>query len=434
MIDPRYANAIAAIESSGRYDALGPLTKSGDRAYGKYQVMGNNIGPWTTQAFGKPMTADEFMKNPEAQDAVFNQQFGASLDKYGNPQDAASVWFSGRPLAKAGNASDVLGTTVPAYISKFNNALGDTGSGATDFSASARQPGPPTDLTPPPQSFSMEEAVKGYDWGSALTGAGAALQSIDNPRGGAVLAALNAQTTKKDKKTFSGTYDAKSGTYFRLGSDGAVEFLKNPNASEETDKPKINPSAIKAANEGMDVYGTLAQTNKEAADILDDIENGKLNLGAIKNALNSGKNLTGLSDDESRAYSRYQQFIQKLVADELRLNKGVQTEGDAYRALKQFAAGGASYDNETAKEAIGRVIERGREAVLQRGRSNLDTYVNTYGAEPFKSLTDQADRWKTIYEDIDKRRSGYASSKKPEAAAPGNGGGFSIIRKPYSAQ
>lgn len=115
----RAKQAIAGIESGGKYDALGPITRGGDRAYGKYQVMGSNIPAWTKEALGRSMTPDEFLNSPEAQEKVFETQFGKSVAKYGNPADAASVWFSGRPLSKAGNASDVLGTTVPQYAQKF---------------------------------------------------------------------------------------------------------------------------------------------------------------------------------------------------------------------------------------------------------------------------------------------------------------------------
>src|SRR5688500_8767678 len=45
--------AIAGIESGGRYNAIGPRTKNGDRAYGKYQVMGNNVPVWTKAALGR---------------------------------------------------------------------------------------------------------------------------------------------------------------------------------------------------------------------------------------------------------------------------------------------------------------------------------------------------------------------------------------------
>lgn len=112
---------ISAVESSGRYDAVGPETKSG-RAYGRYQVMGYNIGPWSKAALGRELTPEEFIADPKAQDAVFDHQFGSYVRKYGNVDDAASAWFSGRPMAQAGNASDGY-TTVPEYVAKFRNGL-----------------------------------------------------------------------------------------------------------------------------------------------------------------------------------------------------------------------------------------------------------------------------------------------------------------------
>ena len=119
-----YANAIASVESagSGDYKALGPDTGKG-RAYGRYQVMDFNIGPWTEKYLGRRMTPEEFLASPQAQDAVFNGEFGSYVQKYGNPQDAASVWFTGRPLAQGKNAADVNGMTGAGYVAKFTNAL-----------------------------------------------------------------------------------------------------------------------------------------------------------------------------------------------------------------------------------------------------------------------------------------------------------------------
>lgn len=116
--------AIAAVESrgSGDYAAIGPVVSKGmykgQRAYGRYQVMEGNIGPWTKEVFGKPMTKDEFMNSPEAQDAVVEHQLRKSFEKFGSYDDAASVWFSGQPFAKAKNRGDGY-TSVPDYVKKF---------------------------------------------------------------------------------------------------------------------------------------------------------------------------------------------------------------------------------------------------------------------------------------------------------------------------
>lgn len=119
--------ALATVESGGRYDALGPVMSTGsykgDRAYGKYQVMGRNIPSWTKEALGESMTPEEFVANPKAQDLVAAHFMRKSYEKYGTWEDAASVWFTGRPLSKAGNASDGF-TSVQDYVAKFQRAMG----------------------------------------------------------------------------------------------------------------------------------------------------------------------------------------------------------------------------------------------------------------------------------------------------------------------
>lgn len=117
------ANAIAQRESGGNYNALGKTTGTGDRAYGKYQVMGANVPSWTKEVLGQSFSPQEFLKNPQAQDAVAKHKLGQYLQQYGNPEDAASVWFSGRTQAKAGNAADVLGTTTPQYVRDVANIM-----------------------------------------------------------------------------------------------------------------------------------------------------------------------------------------------------------------------------------------------------------------------------------------------------------------------
>jgi hypothetical protein len=117
-------DALAAVESrgSGDYLAKGPVVTKGaykgQRAYGRYQVMEGNIGPWTKEVLGREMTKEEFLKDESAQDQVAAYKLTKAKDKYGTWEDAASVWFSGRPISKAGKASDGY-TTVPEYINKF---------------------------------------------------------------------------------------------------------------------------------------------------------------------------------------------------------------------------------------------------------------------------------------------------------------------------
>ena len=84
------AKAIRTIESgsaAGNYSALGPLTKSGDRAYGAYQMMGNNIPSWSKAALGRQVSTNEFLANPNLQDQIFAHRFGCLLYTSPSPRD-----------------------------------------------------------------------------------------------------------------------------------------------------------------------------------------------------------------------------------------------------------------------------------------------------------------------------------------------------------
>jgi len=120
---PDYGSAISSVESGGNYKAIGPATRTGDRALGKYQVMSANVGPWSEEVLGRRVTPQEFISSPEIQDKIFNGKFGQYAEKYG-PEGAARAWFAGEGGMNDPNRRDVLGTTVASYGAKFNKALG----------------------------------------------------------------------------------------------------------------------------------------------------------------------------------------------------------------------------------------------------------------------------------------------------------------------
>lgn len=122
-----YANAIAGIESGGRYDIVGPTHPRYGQALGRYQVMESNLPSWSREALGREVSKQEFLSSPQIQDAIFNKKFGQSVEKYGNPQDAASVWFTGRPLSQGAGSRDSLGTTGQKYVDMFTANLGKAG-------------------------------------------------------------------------------------------------------------------------------------------------------------------------------------------------------------------------------------------------------------------------------------------------------------------
>lgn len=210
----QYANAIKSIESSGNYGALGPVTAKGDRAYGAYQVMGNNIPSWTKELLGYSISATDFLKSRSIQDAVFQQQFKKSIDKFGNFSDAASVWFTGRPASAAAGSNDGY-IKVEEYIRRANSSLANpsaissaveagtkngltaiataganagAGAGAGDPWAGLRQATAPGVASPSGSSGAMGNF--GGIAGAALGGLGMGFQS-QNPAMGGIGGALS---------------------------------------------------------------------------------------------------------------------------------------------------------------------------------------------------------------------------------------------------
>ena len=139
----RTLGALRRIESGGRYDITGPASRRGDRPYGAYQIMGANIPSWTEEALGRRMTPEEFLKDQAAQDATARHRAGLYLKQYDDPRQVASMWLSGKPMEKAGNVADVLGTNVPKYVSMFDRYYG-----GQDLAPGGKQPGlkPPADI------------------------------------------------------------------------------------------------------------------------------------------------------------------------------------------------------------------------------------------------------------------------------------------------
>ncbi|MQV62300.1 phage tail length tape measure family protein [Sinorhizobium meliloti] len=165
-----YAKAIQAIESGGNYGALGPVTRNGDRAYGAYQVMGNNIGPWSEAALGRRLSASEFLGDRSAQDAIFNHRFGGYVDKFG-ASGAAQAWFGGPgSVGKGGMGADILGTTGNSYVAKFNTQIakmGETAAGAVNGLGGFN-----SGLAAITQNMGAAGGLGGSSWLSLITGAG----------------------------------------------------------------------------------------------------------------------------------------------------------------------------------------------------------------------------------------------------------------------
>lgn len=128
----RARRAITSIESGGNYRATANAGR-GRTALGRYQILNTNLG-----AYADGMSPSDFLNNPAAQDRAFERMFTALFKQYGNVSDAASAYFTGRPLSQGANARDAFGTTGSGYVAKFLRAYNGGEAPAVDAGSRRR--------------------------------------------------------------------------------------------------------------------------------------------------------------------------------------------------------------------------------------------------------------------------------------------------------
>jgi len=201
----RAQNATASIESGGRYDALGPVTKTGDRAYGKYQIMGANIPEWSKEVLGQPVSVSQFLADPKLQDTIYNAKFGQYMQKYG-PEGAARAWFAGEGGMNDPNRKDQLGTSVSDYGQRFAQAYGGAGQS---------QQGAPVQL-----AQAMPSGQSGPMYSPELV-----QRMLQNPRTRELGQKILMQQQSAAQKAYSAPTRDAMGNYVQYGPGGEVKVI-----------------------------------------------------------------------------------------------------------------------------------------------------------------------------------------------------------------
>lgn len=151
-------------------------------------------------------------------------------------------------------------------------------------------------------------------------------------------------------------------------------------AAQQKVAPKPIPAAaLKMQQESLDAIGTAASINADLDAVTKQISDGKLKFGPISNLVNSGLNAVGASTEESRNFASFKANLEKLRNDSLRLNKGVQTDGDAQRAWNELFQN--INDTEFVKQRLGE-IKRINERAVQLRKLDIDNIRVNYGHEP----------------------------------------------------
>lgn len=119
-------------------------------------------------------------------------------------------------------------------------------------------------------------------------------------------------------------------------------------------------TALKLQTEALEKLAVASNINTDLAAIESQIESGKLRFGPISNLQNTVANMAGMSTEQSRNFATFKSTLEKLRNDSLRLNTGVQTDGDAQRAWNELFQN--INDTEFVKQRLGeirKINERG---------------------------------------------------------------------------
>jgi len=154
-------------------------------------------------------------------------------------------------------------------------------------------------------------------------------------------------------------------------------------ATEEELK-RIKPlpaSVVKKQDELLEQADIADNIDEDLGTIQTQLTDGSLELGLLTNKAYELRNYTGNSNEESTLYSNMRTKLEKLRNDSLRLNNGVQTEGDATRAWDEILANMNDTNIvKTRLAEIRRLNQRAKEELYFR----VTTIRNEYGKKPLR--------------------------------------------------
>lgn len=186
-----------------------------------------------------------------------------------------------------------------------------------------------------------------------------------------------------------GSKPQKAPVGYRFSSDGeSLEPI--PGGPKDPGVFKLPTQALRLQQAEVDAIGTSAAIKADLGRVIEqlspsvDAKTGAakppaLQLGLFNNAVGSARNYIGMSDENSRNLGSFKATLEKLRNDSLRLNKGVQTEGDAVRAWNEILAN--PNDQEFVKKRLAEVQEINDRAIDLR-KMNIDNIRRNYGAPP----------------------------------------------------
>lgn len=168
----------------------------------------------------------------------------------------------------------------------------------------------------------------------------------------------------------------------RVGSSGGG-MVVDPDTGEITQSYSNKPlpvGALKLQQEALDGLNAAQTISQKSQAIQEQLGSGQLEVGPLENLISGARNWAGMSSPNSINYQNLETDLEKIRNDSLRLNKGVQTEGDAIRAMNEVIK------NKNDPKALAAAMQK-LDAINQRGAELQQMQINTlrqnYNAAPF---------------------------------------------------
>lgn len=182
-----------------------------------------------------------------------------------------------------------------------------------------------------------------------------------------------------DTRARTGLDQGKIPAGYRRSADGNLEAIPGGPGDKKTQGRPLPTAALKLQQEELDAIGTASTIASDLGEIKRQVDTKELQLGPGKNLANSALNMAGMSTKGSQKFASFKATLEKLRNDSLRLNKGVQTEGDAVRAWNEILTN--INDQDLVSNRLEEVIKINERAKNLR-TMNVDTIRANYGHDP----------------------------------------------------
>ena len=243
--------------------------------------------------------------------------------------------------------------------------------------------------------FSFQE----YGTGNNLTGAlneetGAATRfgqkriaetKTEQARAAASYASANssnatAAKTNEERKQGKWQYDSARGGRVNVQTGEFEPIVQGgqPIGAASGGKP-LPAAALKLQQEEIDAVAGASGIDADLSAVEEQLKSGALKLGPVSNVVGKARNMAGVSNEQSRNLQTFQSTLERLRNESLRLNKGVQTDGDSQRAWNELLTN--INDPGVVAQRLDE-IRRLNQRAAQLRTLNVDTIRNNYGAPP----------------------------------------------------